>query len=42
MESGKWYWWTYLQGRNKDTDEKNGLVGAEWEGETGMDWVAPT
>ena len=23
---GKWYWWTYLQGRNRGTDVENGLV----------------
>ena len=22
----KWYWWTYLQGKNRDTDVENGLV----------------
>ena len=22
----KWYWWTYLQERNEDSDIKNGLV----------------
>ena len=22
----KWYWWTYLQGRNRDSDLENGLV----------------
>ena len=22
----KWFWWTYLQGKNRDTDVENGLV----------------
>ena len=22
----KWYWWTYLQGKNRDADLENGLV----------------
>ena len=25
----KWYWWIYLQGRNRDADAENGLVGEE-------------
>ena len=32
----KWYWRTYLQGRNGDTDEENGLVHTVWEGESEM------
>ena len=27
----KWYWWTYLQSRNRDADVENGLVNTEWE-----------
>ena len=23
----KWYWWTYLQGRNSDEDMENRLIG---------------
>ena len=37
----KWYWWTYLQGKNGDTDVENGLVdttgeGGDWESGTDM------
>ena len=32
----KWHWWTYLQGRNKDTDVENGRVDTAGEGEGGM------
>ena len=32
----KWYWWTYLQGKNGDTDIENRLVGAVGEGERRM------
>ena len=32
----KWYWWTYLQGKNGDTDIENRLVGAVGEGESRM------
>ena len=37
MKSRKQYWWTYLQGRNRDTDRENRLdtVG---EGEGGTNW----
>ena len=31
---GKWYWWTYLQGRNRDADIEN--LGTHGEGEGGM------
>ena len=34
----KWYWWTYLQGRNKDADLENGIVDAAGEGDSGMNW----
>ena len=33
----KWYWWTYLQGRNTDADVENGLVDAVGEGRKG--WI---
>ena len=38
MESRKMYWWTYLQGRNRDADVENGLVDTVKEGEGGMNW----
>ena len=31
----KWYWWTYLQGRDGDTDLEKGIVGTVWEGKSG-------
>ena len=35
----KWYRWTYLQGRNRDTDIENGHVDpGEGAGEGGMNW----
>ena len=34
----KWYWWTYFQGRNRDTDIEKKLVGATREGEGGTNW----
>ena len=34
----KWYWWTYLQGSNGDTDIQNRLVDTVGEGEGGMNW----
>ena len=34
----KWYWWTSLQGKNRDTDIKNGLVDTVGEREVGMNW----
>ena len=33
-----WYWLTYLQGRNRDTDLENGLVDTAGEGEGGTNW----
>ena len=33
----RWYWWTYFQGSNGDTDEENRLVDAVEEGEGGTD-----
>ena len=35
---GKWYWWTYVQGRNRDMDIEKGLVDTAGEGESGTDW----
>ena len=32
----RWYWWTYLQGRNRDADIENRLVNTMGEGEGGM------
>ena len=32
----RWYWWTYLQGGNGDTDIEIRLVDTEGEGEGGM------
>ena len=37
----KRYWWTYLQGRNGDTDIENGLVDTAGEG-GGVDWESST
>ena len=37
MEYRKWYLWTYLQGRNRDTDVENGYVDAAREGE--VEWI---
>ena len=34
----KWYWWTYLRGRNGGTDVENGLVYTMGEGEGGIKW----
>ena len=34
----KWYWWTYLQGRNKEVDVESGLDDMGWEGEAGAKW----
>ena len=31
----KWYWWMYLQGRNRDADMENGLVDTVGEGKSG-------
>ena len=32
----KWYWWTYLQSRNRDSDIEDGLVDTVGKGEGGM------
>ena len=34
----KWYRWTYFQGRNRDADIENRLVGTVGEGEGGTNW----
>ena len=31
----RWYWWTYIQGKNRDIDTENRLVDKEGEGEGG-------
>ena len=39
----KWYWSTYLQGRNRDADVENGHVGTEGGGRvSGMNWEIRT
>ena len=38
----KWYWWTYLQGRNKDADIENGLVDTVQGGAGGTNWESST
>ena len=32
----KWYWWTYLQGRNGDADVESGLVDTVGQGVSGL------
>ena len=34
----KWYRWTYLQGRNRDTNVENRFVGTAGKGEGVMNW----
>ena len=34
----KWYWWNYLQDRNKDADIENRLMNTAREGEGGTNW----
>ena len=34
----RWYWWTYLQGSNRDSDIENWLVNTAGEGEGGANW----
>ena len=34
----RWYWWTYLQGSNGDTDLEKRLVGTGEEGEGVTNW----
>ena len=38
----RWYWWTYFQGRNGDTDIKNRLVDMVEGRESGMNWGSNT
>ena len=37
-----WYWWTYLQGRNGNTDIENVLVVTVGEREGGINWESST
>ena len=34
----KWYWWTYMLGKNRDVDIQNRLMDTVGEGEGGMNW----
>ena len=34
----RWYWWTYLQGSDGDTDVDNRPVNTVGEGEGGVNW----
>ena len=34
----KWYWWTYLQDRNRDPDAENEPVDTVGDGEGEMNW----
>ena len=34
----KWYWWTYLQGSNRETDIENRLVDTVGEEEDETNW----
>ena len=34
----KWYWWTNVQGSNRDADIEDGLVDTAGEGEGGTNW----
>ena len=38
MESTKWYWWTYLQGRDRDVEVEYGLVDTREDGKGGKNW----
>ena len=38
----KWYWWPYLQERNRDADIENRFVDMAGEGEGGMNWESST
>ena len=35
---GKWRWWTYSQGKNRDTDIENRFLDTAGEGEGGRSW----
>ena len=37
-----WYWWPYLQGRNRDADTEDRLVDTAGAGEGGMNWESST
>ena len=34
----EWYWWTYLQGRDRDTNVESVVVDTVEEGKGGMNW----
>ena len=38
----KWYWWTYLQGRNRDSDIEKEFVDTAGEEEDGTNWQSST
>ena len=38
----RWYWWTYLQGSNGNTDIQNRLMDTGREGEGGKNWESST
>ena len=38
MESRQWYWWSYLQSRNRNSDVENRGVDAGERGEGGVNW----
>ena len=38
----RWQWWSYMQGRKRDTDVKNRLLDYVGEGEGGMIWENST
>ena len=38
----KWYWWTYLKGRNRDADVEDSLLDTEGKGEGGMNRESST
>ena len=38
----KWYWWTYLQGKNRDAAIDNGHVDTAGKGEGGTNWEIKT
>ena len=38
----KWYWWTYLQGRNREADIEKRVVDTVGKGEGGMKWGSNT
>ena len=42
LENWYWYWWTYLQGRNRDANVANELVDTVGEGKGGTNWKSST